>query len=365
MTAPIMIMAGGTGGHIFPALAVAEWLRDHGAAVVWLGSRGGMETRLVPARGFPMVEISVGGLRGKGAMTLLKAPFKLLLAVWQSIRAQRRHRPRAVLGLGGFASGPGGLAAWMLRTPLYVHEQNAIPGLTNRLLARLARVAMQAFPGSFKDGGALTVGNPVRASLRALPDPGERLKGREGPIRILILGGSLGALKLNQVVPETLAGMARPLDIWHQCGERHQEDTARRYRELGLVARTEAFIEDMAEAWGWADLAICRAGALTISEIAQVGVASVLVPYPHAVDDHQTANAMNLVSRDAALLVPDAELSAERLGGALAGLLEDRERLLRMAEAATALRHPEAAAVVARLCLGELTPDTLASGGLS
>ncbi len=357
--APVMIMAGGTGGHIFPALAVAEWLRDNGTSVVWLGSRGGMETRLAPARGFPVVEISVGGLRGKGVAALLQAPFRLALAVWQSIRAQRRHRPRAVLGLGGFASGPGGLAAWLLRTPLYIHEQNAIPGMTNRLLARLSRVVMQAFPGSFRDREALTVGNPVRAELRALADPVRRLSGRQGPLRILVLGGSLGALKLNQVVPRTLAAIDQPLAIWHQSGERHWRETARRYDELGVEARVEAFIDDMAKAWGWADLAICRAGALTVSEIAQVGLASVLIPYPHAVDDHQTANAMNLVNLGAARLLADAALTPERLAAELDDLLGDRDRLLGMAEAATRLRHPDAAAVVARICLGELDPESV------
>ncbi len=363
MTAPVMIMAGGTGGHIFPALAVAASLRARAVPVVWLGSRGGMETRLVPRHGIPLVEVSVSGLRGKGGLALMAAPFRLLLALMQALRAQIRHRPRAVLGMGGFAAGPGGVAAWLLRKPLYIHEQNAIPGMTNRYLARLSRVVMQGFPGSFPAARAVTVGNPVRQALLALADPAERLGARRGPLRVLIIGGSLGALKLNRVVPEALAGLPVRVDVWHQCGARHLQETEGGYERAGLTARIEPFIDDMAEAYGWADVVIARAGALTVSEIAQVGLASILVPYPHAVDDHQTANAMNLVSRGAARHIADAVLTPRRLQQELGPLLEDRGRLLAMAQAATALRRPDAAEVVAGICLGEIDPSGMAGEG--
>ena len=356
MTAPVMIMAGGTGGHIFPAMAVAESLMRRNVPVVWLGSRGGMETRLVPARGIPLVELTISGLRGNGLKTLLLAPFKLVLALSQAIKAQLAYKPQAVLGLGGFASGPGGLAAWILRTPLYIHEQNSIPGLTNRWLARLSRCVMQAFPSSFEHAGLtpLTVGNPVREDILNVADPKARLSSHTGAIRILIVGGSLGALKLNQVVPKTLAACGEKLEIWHQTGKPHLDATETIYRQLNQPARIEAFIENMSEAYGWADLVIGRAGALTISELSQVGVGSVLIPYPHAVDDHQTANAGNLVSRGAARMLPDAELSIHSLSKVLSGLLSDRPRLIEMGVAATSLRRPDAAEMVARICLGEL-----------
>ncbi len=361
MTAPVMIMAGGTGGHIFPALAVAESLQRRDVPVIWLGSRGGMETRLVPAKGIPLVELTISGLRGNGIKRLAVAPFKLVLALSQAIKAQLKYKPQAVLGLGGFASGPGGLAAWILRTPLYVHEQNSIPGLTNKLLARLSRCVMQAFPQSFDAARftPITVGNPVRKEFLSLADPVERLSSRKGSIRILIVGGSLGALKLNQVVPETLAGLDAEIEIWHQTGKQHLQNTKESYEQLNQTARVAAFIEDMSKAYGWADLVIGRAGALTVSELAQVGVASILIPYPHAVDDHQTANANNLVSRDAARMLADSELSVDALSKIVAPLVADRQKLIAMAIAATSLRRSDAADVVAKICLGELDPAQL------
>lgn len=361
MNAPVMIMAGGTGGHIFAALAVADYLRQRDVPVVWLGSKGGMENRLVPEAGFPLVTLSVRGLRGKGFVTLALAPIKLLWSLSQAIVALLRYRPRAVLGLGGFASGPGGLAAWMLRRPLYVHEQNAVPGMTNRWLSRFSRCVMEAFPGSFRTiatrAPVVHIGNPVRESILQIPETEARLSARSGVIRLFILGGSLGALKLNEVVPKAVAAMPAVLEIWHQSGEHHLQATRENYAAAGVEARIEAFIDDMAEAYAWADLVIARAGALTVSELTQVGVAAILVPYPHAVDDHQTANARVLVDKGAATVIADKDLTANRLQAELEVLTAGRARLIEMGVAAKALKRPHAAARVARICLGECDPD--------
>ncbi len=358
MTAPMMIMAGGTGGHIFPALAVADELRSRDVPVVWLGSKGGMEERLVPQHGIPMVALRVKGLRGKGVMTLILAPFKLAFAVIEALGAIRRHKPSAVLGLGGFASGPGGIAAWLLRKPLFIHEQNAIPGMTNRWLAQNSRCVMEGFPGSFRTVGTtrpvICTGNPVRREIVALTPAETRLQGRRGPVRLLVIGGSLGALKLNTTVPAALARLRDlPLEIWHQCGARHVEATRQAYEEAGVEARIEPFIEEMAKAYGWADLVVARAGALTVSELIEAGLAAVLVPYPHAVDDHQTANAQVLVESGAARMIADDAVNAESLAGLLAPLLGDRDTLRRMALASAPLKHPDAARHVAEICLGE------------
>ena len=352
---PILIMAGGTGGHVFPALAVAQVLRSREREVVWLGTRLGLEARLVPPAGIPIEWIHVGGLRGKGAATLLAAPLALALALWQAIGVLRRLRPSAVLGMGGFVSGPGGFAAWLLRRPLIIHEQNTVPGLTNRLLARVARVVLEAFPGSFRAAtGARHTGNPVRAAISALAPPDIRLAGRSGPLRLLVLGGSQGALRLNQVVPEAVFRLPTRLrpQVWHQAGTRTLAVAEQAYRQAEIEARLEAFIDDMAAAYAWADLVICRAGALTVSELANAGVGAVLVPFPAAVDDHQTSNARQLVAAGAGLLVPEAELTAERLAQDLGALLDDRGRLLAMARAARAQAMPDAAERVADACLG-------------
>lgn len=356
--APIMIMAGGTGGHIFPALAVAERFKARAVPVVWLGSKGGMETRIVPQYDIPMVEIAVRGLRGKGLTALLLAPFKLSYAVFAALRAVSRYQPQAVLGMGGFASGPGGLAAWLLRKPLFIHEQNAIPGMTNRWLSRIARAVMEGFPGSLdavSRAPVIFTGNPLRKAFSQVSDAKMRLSERTGPIRILVLGGSLGALKLNQTVPAAVAGLGaeRGLEIWHQCGERHLDVTQAAYQEAGVAARIERFIDDMPAAYAWADLVIARAGALTVAELTQVGVAAILVPYPHAVDDHQTVNAEALVTRGAARMMPDAQLSAQTLTPLLKELTLNREMLLKMALASADLKKPDAAEEVARICLGE------------
>ncbi len=349
MSRPVMIMAGGTGGHIFPALAVARALDAQGVPVVWLGSRGGMETRIVPEAGIPAEWIAVRGLRGKGLRGWLAAPWRILRAVAEAGRALRRHRPRAVLGMGGFAAGPGGLAAWLARRPLVIHEQNSVAGLTNRVLARLARCVLAGFPGAL--AGARVVGNPVRAEIARLPAPAERWAGRSGPLRLLVVGGSLGAKVFNEVVPQALSrlpGQQRP-QVLHQAGERGLDEARAAYRAAGVEADLRAFLDDMAAAYGWADVVLCRAGALTVAELAAAGLPAILVPFPHAVDDHQTGNARYLAEAGAAWLVPQGEFDAESLAGLLGGL--DRNELLERAERARALARPQATELVARACL--------------
>ena len=351
-TKTLLVMAGGTGGHVFPALATADWLRERGWRVEWLGSQRGIENRIVPKAGIKLHAISVTGLRGKGRLSLLLAPFKLLRALVQALAVVRRVKPDVVLGMGGFASGPGGLAAWLLGKPLLVHEQNAIPGLTNRMLARFSQRLMEAFPGAFAAGSnALHTGNPVRADIAELAAPGERYAQRQGPIRLLVVGGSLGAKAINDCVPQAVAGLSaeqRP-EIWHQSGVKHIDNVRQNYQQAGVEARLVSFIDDMQAAYGWADLVICRAGALTVSELTIAGVASVLVPFPYAVDDHQTANARFLADAGAAQLLPQSEMSRESLQQILLGL-SDREQLARMAEQARALATPDATAQVAQQC---------------
>ena len=350
-TRPILVMAGGTGGHVFPALAVAHVLRAQGAEVIWLGTRTGLEARVVPAAGFPVAWIRVRGLRGKGLAQRLQAPFMLALALLQSLWVMLRLRPAAVLGMGGFVTGPGGLMAWLLRRPLLIHEQNSVAGMTNRWLAPLARQVLMAFPGALP-GGRLT-GNPVRADIAALPAPETRLAGRAGASRLLVLGGSLGAQALNEALPQAIARLPdgmRP-EVWHQTGTQHLAAGRAAYAAAGVAARVEAFVDDMAAAYGWADLVVCRAGALTVAELAAAGIGAILVPYPHAVDDHQTGNARYLAEQGAALLLPQPDLSATRLAELLQPLLCDRARLLNMARRARALAQPDAAEQVAQACL--------------
>jgi UDP-N-acetylglucosamine--N-acetylmuramyl-(pentapeptide) pyrophosphoryl-undecaprenol N-acetylglucosamine transferase len=349
-------MAGGTGGHVFPALALARLLRSSAREVVWLGTRRGLEARVVPEEGFPIEWLSVGGLRGKNALTLLIAPFRLVRALFQALAIVRRHRPAVVVGLGGFVSGPGGLAAWLCRRPLVIHEQNAIAGLTNRCLAPLAREVLCGFPSAFPaTAHARVIGNPVRADIAALPAPDLRLAGREGPVRLLVIGGSLGAARLNTVVPHAVAqlqaGNASQLTVRHQAGPKHLESARFAYRRAGATAEITAFIDDMAEALGWADLAICRAGALTIAELAAAGLGSILVPYPFAVDDHQTHNARFLVDAGAARCISDQALTSKQLAAQLHELCADRATLLSMARAARGVAHPDAAAELLRSCL--------------
>ena len=310
MTRPIMIMAGGTGGHVFPALAVADYLRDDGVPMLWLGTAKGLEASVVPEAGYRLLTLSIGGIRGKDLRTLILAPFRILYALTQALRMLNKYKPAAVLGMGGFVSGPGGLAAWLLRIPLLIHEQNAIAGLTNRCLARIATRVFEAFPGTFpSQRQALHVGNPVRKAIADLNQ--ERLQ--HETLHVLIIGGSLGAIKLNRVVPGALRRLVNSVEVWHQTGQRDVDATRQRYADLSLQARVDAFIEHMESAYRWADLVICRAGAITISELAAAGLPAILIPYPHAVDDHQTANAHYLVDAGAAALITDAELEEEQL----------------------------------------------------
>lgn len=353
--APVLVMAGGTGGHVYPALAVADELSRREVPVVWLGTHKGLEARVVPAAGYPVEWIEVSGLRGKGVVKLLLAPLMLAHALYQAWRVMHRVRPRAVLGMGGFVTGPGGVMAWLNRRPLIIHEQNSVAGLTNRLLAPLAARVLVAFPGSFGAKRPVRqVGNPVRGTIAALPEPQARFAARsEAAIHLLVLGGSLGAAALNRTVPAAIAGLApetRPV-IRHQAGSRDIEGARQAYAEAGIEAEVEPFIEDMAQAYAWADLVICRAGALTVAELAAAGVGAILVPYPHAVDDHQTGNARYLSEAGAGVLIQQAELSVERLQTLLAELLDDRPRLLDMARAARELALPDAARRVADSCL--------------
>ncbi len=353
----VLIMAGGTGGHVFPALALARELRARSWQVVWLGTRRGMEARLVPPEGIPMEWLTVGGLRGKGVLVWVTAPLKLLRALAQAIRVIRRRRPALVVGLGGFVAGPGGMAAWLLRRPLLIHEQNAIAGFTNRCLSHLARRVLEAFPGSFGAGiQTQVVGNPVRREIAQIAPPAERFSGRQGAIRILIVGGSQGAARLNSIVPFALARAASgvALEVLHQSGERWIDAARANYVQAGVTARLQPFIDDMAQAYGWADLVICRSGALTVSELAAAGVGSILVPFAAATDDHQTFNARYLVDEGAAIIVAERELDAERLAAELTQLCAGRGRLLAMAERARALAKPLATARLADACV-ELT----------
>ncbi|MFU8896807.1 MAG: undecaprenyldiphospho-muramoylpentapeptide beta-N-acetylglucosaminyltransferase [Gammaproteobacteria bacterium] len=354
MSGRVLIMAGGTGGHVFPALAVAEALRARGIDVVWMGTRLGLEARVVPAAGIPMEWIKVAGLRGKGLRTRLAAPLNVALAIVQALRIMLRVRPAVVLGMGGYAAGPGGVAAWLTRRPLVIHEQNAVAGTTNRILAGLARRVLAAFPGAFPDGVSTTVvGNPVRPAIAALPPPSEALAQHGGRARLLVVGGSQGALALNEAVPEALARLPEPLrpEVRHQAGHTTLDNARAAYQRVGVKAEIFEFIDDMAEAYGWADLAICRAGALTVSELAAAGLPSVLVPLPTAVDDHQTLNGGYLVAAGGAVLVPERQLAPVRLARVLAGLLGDRSRLLDMARRARAAARPEALAAIERVLL--------------
>ncbi len=351
---PILVMAGGTGGHVYPALAVAKALQARSRDVVWLGTQRGLESRVVPAAGINMEWINVRGLRRKGLLAMILAPVRLSWALFQSLVVIARRRPAAVLGMGGFVSGPGGLAAWLTRRPLVIHEQNAAAGLTNRLLARLARVVLQAFPGSFNsDVRAETVGNPVREDIAAVSPPAQRYPAREGRLRLLVLGGSQGALALNRTVPAALALLPeeqRPV-VRHQCGSATIDTAREAYEGSGIDVELVPFIEDMATAYAWADLAVCRAGALTVAEICAVGLPAVFIPYPSAVDDHQTANATPMRDAGAGAIMQERDLSAESLAEELQRWLSSRENLMARAQKARALAKPEALARITELCL--------------
>lgn len=351
---PILIMAGGTGGHVYPALAVAEELKGASRDVVWLGTERGLEARVVPAAGIRIEWLRIGGLRGKGLLTLLLAPFRLFAALRQALEVMRRVRPAAVLGMGGYASGPGGIAAWLTRSPLVIHEQNAVAGLTNRILARFADVVLQAFPGSFPNTiHAETVGNPVRRDIVALASPAQRYAERHGRIRLLVLGGSQGALILNRVLPAALARIPeqeRP-EVWHQAGTATIDTARSAYTANKVSVRLAEYIEDMAAAYAWADLVVCRAGALTVAELCAAGVPAIFVPFALAVDDHQTANASRMVKAGAATLLAEKDFNSESLAAVLGEWLRSREQLSDRAVSARELAAPEALARITRHCL--------------
>jgi UDP-N-acetylglucosamine--N-acetylmuramyl-(pentapeptide) pyrophosphoryl-undecaprenol N-acetylglucosamine transferase len=342
-------MAGGTGGHVFPGLAVADELRGRGWNVVWMGARSGLEARLVPARGYPVAWIHAAALRGKGIVAKLLLPLHLLIGFWQSARAILQHRPSVVLGMGGYVAFPGGMMASLLARPLALHEQNAVAGLANRVLGGVADKTMVAFPGALKN--AEWTGNPVRADIAAIPSPEKRFEGRQGPLRLLVVGGSLGAQALNEAVPRALALLAEDVrpSVLHQAGEKNLPELKNNYQSTGVRGELVAFIEDMARAYAEADLVICRAGAMTIAELAAAGMASVLVPFPHAVDDHQSANARFLSDQGAAVLLSQADLTPEGLAKLIRSL--DRTALLVMAQKAKALGKPDAARIVADRCV--------------
>jgi len=355
MSAPVAILAGGTGGHIFPGLAVAAALKRRGVPVLWLGARGRMEAKLVPQHDIPIELIDVEAIRGKGFARLVAAPFRLLRAVSQARAVLKREKPRAVISFGGYAAGPGGLAAKLSGLPLLVHEQNSRPGLTNRVLARMARRVLEGFPDSFPlSVDAKFVGNPVREVIAALPPPEERFAGREGAPNLLVLGGSQGARALNRGVPEALAALPKgSFTVRHQCGESSVGATREAYAKAGVEASVEPFIADMAAAYAWADVIVCRAGALTIAEVCAAGVGSVLVPLPIAADDHQTTNARHLERAGATVLVAEGEGFATRIAEQLERLSNDAALRLSWARAARALAKPNAAGDVADAILAE------------
>ena len=356
MNRSILIMAGGTGGHIFPALAVADILRAQGWKVTWLGAPNSMEAELIPRHKYEMAWVRFSGVRGKGVLRLLRLPFDLLVAMWQSGAAILHHRPDVVLGMGGYITVPGGIVAALLRRPLVIHEQNSIAGLGNKVLARFAQKVLSGFPDVLPR--AIWCGNPVRKDIAALPEPQQRYAARSGRLNVLVVGGSLGAKAINEALPRALALLPqndRP-NVLHQTGKQHFEAVKRAYQQAGVQADIKPFMDEMAKHYGNADLVICRAGALTVAELAAAGVASILIPFPFAVDDHQTRNAQFLSKRGAAALLPQGELSAEKL----AQLLRDfgnkeqgREKLLAMAQHARGLAKADAALAVAAIC-GEL-----------
>ena len=350
-----LIMAGGTGGHVFPALAVATTLQAQGVNVHWLGTRSGLEAKVVPAAGFDMSFIKIKGLRGKGSLSWLLAPFKVFIAIIEALQVCLKVKPQIVLGMGGFVTGPGGVACRMLGKPLVVHEQNAIPGMTNKLLSKIAMRILCAFPNVFvAPGRVFHTGNPVRESILNIPKPAQRYTERTGPIRILVVGGSLGAQVFNEVVPHALASLAPELsyEVWHQTGKQKLTPTIENYKRQQITAKIVEFIDNMDEAYAWADVVICRAGAMTVAELSNVGLASILVPYPYAVDDHQTANAKYLSDSKAAILIQQVELTSKRLAKELTEMMSaGREYLLKMALQALEMGKPDATEQVVQHCL--------------
>ncbi|HSW68804.1 MAG TPA: undecaprenyldiphospho-muramoylpentapeptide beta-N-acetylglucosaminyltransferase [Gammaproteobacteria bacterium] len=346
----ILIMAGGTGGHIFPGLAIAKRLLSENIEVQWLGTQTGLEAKLVPDAGIPIHFITINGVRGKGIKDILLAPPRLLIAIFQAARIIRQFKPDIVLGMGGFVSGPGGIACWLLGRPLIIHEQNAKPGTTNKWLAKIAKKVLEGFPNTFlKRQNVVTVGNPIRTEIIDMNVPERGVKDKR---TLLVIGGSLGALAINKLLPRTLALLPefmRP-EVYHQTGEKHYSDTQAAYQQAGVSAKIVPFIKEMHEAYAWADIVLCRSGALTIAELCAAGVGAILVPFPHAIGDHQTANANFMVKEGAALLIQQSALTADKLVDILQEFIELPERCQAMAKAAYQLRRADAADKILSIC---------------
>lgn len=351
--ARVLIMAGGTGGHIFPGIAIAKKLQEEGIDVNWLGTPSGAEAKWVPEAGIPIHFIDIKGFRGKGLMDQFLAPWRILVALFQAFRVIHQVKPDVVIGMGGFVSGPGGLASWILGKKLVIHEQNAKAGSTNKILAKLANRILEAFPNTFKQRrNVYTVGNPVRAEILSIPSPDQRFNHPEPNKRLLVLGGSLGAQAINSILPKALAKLPeaiRPL-ILHQTGEKHFEDTQKAYESAGVQAKIVPFIVEMDKAYSWADVVLCRAGALTIAELCAVGLGAILVPFPYAIDDHQTANAQFMAKQQAAIVVQQAALTVEMLAEMLEKLVGSNEECIKMAKAAYSLREPQATEKIMTMC---------------
>ncbi|WP_222937665.1 undecaprenyldiphospho-muramoylpentapeptide beta-N-acetylglucosaminyltransferase [Spartinivicinus ruber] len=348
----VVIMAGGTGGHIFPALATANLFKAKGYEVHWLGTENSMEAELIPNYELPITLIPIKGIRGKGVGDLVKAPVRLIRSIWQAMKLFKQLKPTCVLGMGGFVTGPGGVAAKLLGVPLVIHEQNAIPGLTNQLLAKVANRVLEAFPGTFQNQQKVfCTGNPVRTEIVS----GNSSKQPQQPLKLLVVGGSLGAKAINDLMPVVVKncidqGVA--IEIWHQTGKQHFAEVEANYQTEGFAnINVEPFIADMAAAYQWADLVLCRSGALTVSELASAGVAALLVPFPFAVDDHQTKNAEFLVRNEAAVLIPQSTLTVEKLVAMLIDFSKSPEKLVAMANNAHQLAEPEATNKVVQHCL--------------
>ena len=346
MTKKLLVMAGGTGGHVFPAIAVAQQLQQQGWEICWLGTKDRMEAQLVPKHGIPIRFIQISGLRGKGLKALLAAPFAIVRAVWQARKIIKDYQPNAVLGMGGYVSGPGGLAAKLCGVPIVLHEQNAVAGLTNNWLAKIATRVLQAFPNAFPD--AEVVGNPVRQALFQTATPAQRFAKHKDKLRLLVVGGSQGARVLNLTVPEAMANITQQLDIRHQAGKGAADQVRSIYAEKNIAAEVTEFIDDMAEAYAWADIVICRSGALTVCELAAVGTPAILVPFQHK-DRQQYLNAKYLADANAAVIIEQAEFTPDSLCQALQPLLNEPEKLLAMANNARAMATPLSAQRVAEV----------------
>lgn len=346
----VLIMAGGTGGHVFPGLAVARELINRNIDVEWLGTAKGIEATLVPQANLALYKFPVSGVRGKGMLALLLAPFNIMVSVWAALKIIHKIKPNLVIGMGGFVSGPGGIAAKILRIPVVIHEQNAVIGTTNRLLSVIANKVFTAFP--FSGSRYTLVGNPVRAEIENMLTPEERRVGRNNPVHVLVLGGSRGALALNTTVPKILEKVAAKvaLDVFHQCGESKENSAQQAYESTALNVKITPFISDMVEAFTWADFVICRAGALTIAELSAVGLGSLLIPYPYAIDDHQTANAKYLVDNNAALLIQEKEINCDEIAHKLTEIFIDRKKILSMANNARSQAQINSAVAIASFC---------------